>query len=145
VPSNFPLVDGLFDLLEAIDGDVAVELARDDDELAVRCDVHAVRTLGLGDQVKQALRNRLIHRDEVHPLFLLDLAGLDQLLGFLPIGHMQIIGVLRRATGLEGRTSALDPADIALGTERVGEAPAVAVLLARVGQVLTIGPELERE
>jgi hypothetical protein len=62
------VLDGLLDLLEAVDRDMAVELAGDDDELAVRGDIDAVRTFGLGDQVKQTFGDRLLHRDEVHAL-----------------------------------------------------------------------------
>ena len=99
--------------------------------------------LGLGDQVEQPLGDGLFHGDEVVALLLLDLAGLDQLLGLLPVGHVQEVGVLGGAAGLEGRAATLDTADVALGAEGVGEAPAVAGSLTGVGEVLAIGAQLE--
>src|SRR5690606_11824462 len=83
--------------------------------------------------------------DEVVPLHLLDLTGLDQLFRLLPVGHVQEVGVFRRAAGLERRTATLNATNVALGAERVGEAPAVGRTLARVGEVLAVGRELERE
>jgi hypothetical protein len=124
---------------------VAVELAGDDDVLAIRGDIRAVGALGLGDQEQQPLGDGLLHGDDGHAVALLELAGLDQLLGLFPVGHVEEVGVLGGAAGLEGRAAALDAADVALGAEGVGEAPAEAVLLTGVGEILAIGGQLEGE
>ena len=50
---------------EAVDGDVRVELAGDDDVVAVGRHVDAVRALGLGHEVQHALGGRHVQRD--HP------------------------------------------------------------------------------
>jgi hypothetical protein len=137
--------DGLLDLFEAIDRDVAIQLAGDDHELAVRGHVHAMGALGLGDQIEEALGDGLLHGYEVIALFLFDLAGLDQFLGLLPVGHMQVVGVLGGAAGLEGRAAALDAAHVALGAEGISEAPTIAGPLAGVGEILAVGPQLKGE
>ena len=122
---------------------MTVELARHRDELAVRRDVDPVRALRLRDQVEQAFLHRLLHRDEVHVVDLLELTRGHQLLGLLPVGHVQEVGVLGGTACLERRAPALDAADVAFGAERVREAPAIGRALARVRQVLAVGRHLE--
>jgi hypothetical protein len=67
-------LDGGLDLLEAVDRDVGVELAGDDDELAVRGHVDAVRALRLGDQEQDAFLDRGFHHQHVVAVDLLGLA-----------------------------------------------------------------------
>ena len=138
-------LDGGHDLLEAVDRHVGVELARHDHVLAVRRHVHTVRTLRLRHQEQNALLDRQLDGDHVVAVDLGGLAGLDQLGSLLPVRHVQVVGVLGGAAGFIRRTAFLDPAHIALGAERVGEAPAFRRALARIGQILRIRRQLEGE
>ncbi|TLD45613.1 MAG: hypothetical protein FAZ92_02125 [Accumulibacter sp.] len=138
-------LDRRLDLLERVDRDVRVELAGNGDELAVGSDIDAVRRLRLGHQEEHALLHRRVHHQHVVTVDLLRPAGGNQLGSLLPVDHMQVVGVLRRAAGFIGRPALLDAADVTLAAERVGERPAVGRPLAGVGQVLAVGWQFDRE
>jgi hypothetical protein len=133
------------DLLEGIYRHVRVELAGDSEELAIGRHIDAVRRLRLGDQEQDALLDRGFHHQHVMAVDLLGLALGHQFGGPLPVDHVQVVGVLRRAAGLIRRATLLDAADITLGAERVGKRPAVGRTLAEVGQILRVGRQFERE
>ena len=138
-------VDQRLDLREVEDGGVRVELAAHDHVLAVRGDVGAVRALRLGHEGEHALGRGGLERDHREAVDRHRLAGLEELLGLLPVDDVQVVHVVLRGAGLERRLALQVPAVRALGVERVHEGPAVAVELARVGEVLHVGRRLDRE
>jgi len=138
-------LDRRLDLLERVDRDVRVELAGNGDELAVWGDIDAVRRLRFGHQEKHALLHGRVHHQHVVAVDLLRLAGGNQLGSLLPVDHVQVVGVLRRAAGFIRRPALLDAADVTFAAERVGERPAVRRPLAGVGQVLAVRRQFDRE
>jgi len=138
-------LDRRLDLLEAVHRDVRVELARDDQHLAVRRHVHPVRRLRFRDQEQDAFLDRGFHHQHLVPVDGLRLALRDQFRRLLPVDHVQVVGVLRRAAGFIRRPPLLDAADVALGAERVGERPAVRRALAGVRQILRVRRQFQRE
>lgn len=89
--------------------------------------------------------NRGFHGDDRVVIDHGDLAGLVDLFGLFPVDDVQIVGVVLRAAGLEGRTAQLDPANVTLGTEGVGERPAIRHEFTRVRQILAVGRQFDRE
>ncbi|EXI83786.1 MAG: hypothetical protein AW11_04070 [Candidatus Accumulibacter regalis] len=133
------------DLLEGVDRNVRVELAGNGDQLAVRSDVNAVRRFRLRNQEDNAFLDRNIQRQDIVAVDLLGLSGSHQLGGFLPVDHVHVVGVFGRATRFIGRATLFDTANVTLGTEGVGERPAVGRPLAGIRQVLAVRRQLDRE
>ena len=138
-------LDGGLNLLEGIDRHVRVELAADDDELAARRHVRAVRAFRLGREVQNALVDGRLQADELDAVERLDLARLDDFLGLLPVEDVQVVGVVLGRAGLERWVALLYAAGGQFGIERVAEEPALAHALAGVAQVLPIGRQLDLE
>ena len=136
---------GCLDLGDVIDGGMAVQLARDDDHLAIGSHVGAMGALGLGDEHQDAFLDGDVHGQDIMAVDLLGLSGLDQFGGLLPVDHMQEVAVLGGAAGFEGRAAALDATHVTLGAERVHEGPAIGRPLTEIGQILAIGRQFEGE
>ena len=138
-------VDEALDLLEAVDRGMRVELARNDQLLAIGGDIHAVRALGLANEMQQTLCVGRVEHDHVHPGDLLGLAGLVDRLSLLEIDDVHVVHVVLGRAGLHRRAAFHRAAIGHLGVERVDEHPALARKLAGVGEVLHVGRELHRE
>jgi hypothetical protein len=85
--------DGLLDEVDAVHGDVRIELAGDADVVAARGDVDAVRAAGLGREMQDALGRGRFERDDLDAVDRLELPGGDQLFGALPVDDVQVVEV----------------------------------------------------
>ena len=110
------LGDGVLDLLDREDGHVRVELAGDQDVVPVRRDVDTVRVTWLGNEVEDPLARSDAQLDDPHAVARDELARGDDLLGLLPVDHLQVVKVVLGRSDLEPRLVA----DGELGVERVG-------------------------
>ena len=138
-------LDGGLNLFPGINRHVGVQLAGNGDELAVRREHHAVRRLRFRNQEEDAFLDGGFHHQDVVAVDLLGLALGNQFGSLLPVDDVQIVGVLGGATGFIRRTALFDAADVALGTEGVGEGPAVRRTLAGVRQVLRVRRQFDGE
>ncbi len=120
-----------------------VELAGDDDEVTLGRDIDAVRAAGFGGYMQQSFCQGGLEGDDGEVLDHLDLAGLVDLLGFVPVDDVQEVRGVHACARFEGGLLVLDATGRLLGIDRVHEEVAVACELARVGEVLPVGGELD--
>ncbi len=138
-------LNGLLDLVEAVDRHVRIQLAGDDDVLAVGRHIGAVGALGLGRQIEDALLDRGGDANDRHAVDHLCLAGGDHLCSLLPVEDMQVVHITLADAGLEVGLAFHITASGQFGVERVAEAPAFADQLAGITQVLPVRWNLDAE
>ncbi len=139
------LSDRLLDQVEAVDGGVRIQLARHRDVVALRRDVDAVRAARLGRQVQDPFRHCRLERDDADAVDLGELAGVDDLLGPLPVDDVQIVEIELRRADLDRRLALLDAAGGHLDVVGVDEGIALTHALAGVSEILGVGRQLDLE